>query len=351
MMVSTMSMNAGHSCTHAMHVVHAHSSSALISSPWIGPGSSPCMCRLSFTMICLGESAVPDRYAGQAAWQRPHSTQASKSSRRFHENSSSFEMPRVSASSMFSIFRIAGRGRIDAGRPADEPAPDCHAQADDEKEAEEVEHRLVEEIEPAPQELVPEERQRDVPVDRGEHGPHEQGEETPEHDRVHDPRVRLRERAHLAERVRNDEPDALGDPVEAVLSDALPPEAHPLPHSVCEDHDRQRAADVEPDLSPARDVPERIAKRNGRRHEGNLSTGRIGAEEGADTAPSRDSSDGDGRQRGCCGGAGGCCWGGGTRNGVWQVPHACRPNSFATASVAVWSLLRAASRSFSACTP
>jgi hypothetical protein len=60
MMVSTMSINAGHSSTHAMQVVHAQSSSALISSPWIGPGSSPCMCRLSFTMICLGESAVPD---------------------------------------------------------------------------------------------------------------------------------------------------------------------------------------------------------------------------------------------------------------------------------------------------
>ncbi len=43
MIVSTMSMKAGHSCTQAMQVVHAQSSSALISSPWIGPGSSPCM--------------------------------------------------------------------------------------------------------------------------------------------------------------------------------------------------------------------------------------------------------------------------------------------------------------------
>jgi hypothetical protein len=59
MIVSTMSMKAGHSCTHAMHVVHAHSSSGLMSSPWIGPGSSPCRWRLSFTMTRLGESAVP----------------------------------------------------------------------------------------------------------------------------------------------------------------------------------------------------------------------------------------------------------------------------------------------------
>src|SRR2546422_2078056 len=73
MIVSTMSMNAGHSSTHAMHVVHAHSSSGWISSPWIGPGSSPCMWRLSLTMTCLGESAVPAMCAGHTAWQRPRS--------------------------------------------------------------------------------------------------------------------------------------------------------------------------------------------------------------------------------------------------------------------------------------
>jgi hypothetical protein len=39
MIVSTMSMKAGHSCTHAMHVVHAHSSSGWITEPWIGPGA------------------------------------------------------------------------------------------------------------------------------------------------------------------------------------------------------------------------------------------------------------------------------------------------------------------------
>ena len=36
-MVSTMSMKAGHSCTQAMQVVQAQSSSAWISSPWMGP--------------------------------------------------------------------------------------------------------------------------------------------------------------------------------------------------------------------------------------------------------------------------------------------------------------------------
>jgi hypothetical protein len=36
MMVSTMSMWAGHSCTHAMQVVQGHSSAALMISPWMG---------------------------------------------------------------------------------------------------------------------------------------------------------------------------------------------------------------------------------------------------------------------------------------------------------------------------
>ena len=110
MIVSTMSMNAGHSSTHAMQVVHAQSSSGLMSSPWIGPGACPYMWRLSFTMICLGDSAVPAMEAGHTAWQRPHSTHAEKSSRRFHENSSSLLTPSDSASSMLSIFRISPRG-------------------------------------------------------------------------------------------------------------------------------------------------------------------------------------------------------------------------------------------------
>ena len=64
-MVSTMSMKAGHSCTHAMQVVQAHSSSAWISSPWMGPGSSPSsMWRLSLTMICLGFSAAAGQVGG-----------------------------------------------------------------------------------------------------------------------------------------------------------------------------------------------------------------------------------------------------------------------------------------------
>jgi hypothetical protein len=61
-------------------------------------------------MMALGLSALPDMVAGHASWQRPHSTQASKSSRRFQENSSNFEMPRLSASSMFSILAMAPRG-------------------------------------------------------------------------------------------------------------------------------------------------------------------------------------------------------------------------------------------------
>src|SRR2546430_28694 len=110
MIVSTVSMEAGHSSTHAMHVVHAQSSWVRIGSPWIGPGSSPGRWRLSFTMTCWGGSAVPASHAGHAAWQRPHSTHASKSSRRFHENSASVETPKLSASSMLAIGAIAPRG-------------------------------------------------------------------------------------------------------------------------------------------------------------------------------------------------------------------------------------------------
>jgi hypothetical protein len=54
-------------------------------------------------MTCFGESGVPARYAGQTSWQRPHMVHASKSRRRFQENSSIFEIPSVSASSMFRI--------------------------------------------------------------------------------------------------------------------------------------------------------------------------------------------------------------------------------------------------------
>src|SRR3990167_5462366 len=324
-----MSMKAGHSCTHAMQVVQAQSSSGLINWPWIGPGSSPCMWRLSFTMIDLGESAVPARYAGHAAWQRPHSTHASKSSRRFQENSSSVETPRLSASSMFSMGRSAppapahpepahapreqpahrrprrpvglhdgqarglhhepahvdheqqrqhpreARRRVHAVRPEHEPAPHGHAEAEHEEEAEEVEDGLVGEVEVAREELVPEQRQRDVPVDRGEHGAHEQGEEAPEHDRVHHAGVGLREHADLPERVREDEAEPRGDPVEALLGLAAAPEAHALGEPPREDRERDEPAHVECDLRPAGHVPERVAERDAGTHSGlNLSTGR-----------------------------------------------------------------------------
>src|SRR5207247_3493444 len=208
--------------------------------------------------------------------------------------------------------REARRG-FEAGGPTDEAPPYRHAQADHEEEAEEIEHRLVEEVEVPLQELVAEERQRDVPVDRGEDRAHEQGEEAPEHDRVHDARIGLRQRSHLPERVGGDEPDALGDPVEPVLRQALPPERHSLPEAVDEKRDRDRAADVQRDLSPARDVPERIAEWNGRGHGRNLSTGRTRLAEGAKSAPyatSRGDGDvgmdgADGAESGPDGGAGG----------------------------------------------
>src|SRR5439155_14675194 len=98
----------------------------------------------------------------------------------------------------------------------------------------------------------------------------------PEHDRVHDAWVRLREHARLAERVPGDEPEALGDAVEAVLRKSAPPETRALPEAPGEDRDRDGAADVEADLRPCGNVPERVAEGHGRAHEdSNLSTGEI----------------------------------------------------------------------------
>ena len=109
--VSTMSMNAGQASTHAMQVVHAQSSWAVIVSPWMARPFASCISPRSFRMICFGDSGVPARCAGQTSWQRPHIVQASKSRRRFQENSSSFETPSVSASSMFRIGVRAPGGR------------------------------------------------------------------------------------------------------------------------------------------------------------------------------------------------------------------------------------------------
>ena len=108
-------------------------------------------------------------------------------------------------------------GRIDARRTHHEAAPHGHAQPDHEEEPEQVEHGLVEEVERALEELEAEERQRDVVVDRRQHGAHEEGQETPEHDGVHHAGVRLRQRAHLAQRVAAPRPEPLRDPIEAVL--------------------------------------------------------------------------------------------------------------------------------------
>jgi len=44
-------------------------------------------------------------------------------------------------------------------------------------------------------------------------------------------------------------------------------------------------------------------------------------------------------------GAAGCCWGGGTRNGVWQAPHASRPNVPTVVVTAAASFATAWSRS------
>jgi hypothetical protein len=165
------------------------------------------------------------------------------------------------------------RGGIDPGRPQHEAPPHGQAEPDHEEQPEQVEHRLVGEVEVALQQLVAEQRQRDVVVDRRQHGAQEQREEAPEHDGVHHARVRLRQRAHLAERVLDHELHALGNLVQARLGAAGAPELDPLPESPDEERDGHEPADVEQDLRPGGNVPEGVAKRHGRRrHEGSNDT-------------------------------------------------------------------------------
>ena len=110
-MVSTMSMKAGHSCTHAMHVVQAHSSSGLISSPWMGPGSSPCRWRLSFTMTRLGTAPCPPGRPGtRPGSARTPGTRRSRAAASTRTPPASRCRGVSAASSMFVDGRMAPRG-------------------------------------------------------------------------------------------------------------------------------------------------------------------------------------------------------------------------------------------------
>ena len=167
----------------------------------------------------------------------------------------------------------AGEARrgVEAVRPDDEATVDGHAEPNHEEEAEEVEHGLVEKVEGALEELHPEERERDVPVDRRQHGAHQEREEAPEHDRVHDARVGLRERARLAEGLGGNEPQPLAEAVEASLGSPAAPESDPLPEAPGEEGDRDQRARVQEHLDRDRNVPEGVAVRHAG-HSGHIST-------------------------------------------------------------------------------
>jgi len=166
----------------------------------------------------------------------------------------------------------AGEARrgVEAVRPDNEATVDGHAEPDHEEEAEEVEHGLVEEVEGPLEELHPEQRERDVPIDRRQHGARQEREEAPEHDRVHDARVGLRERARLADGLGGDEPQPLADAVEARLGPADAPEPDPLPETPGEDGERDQRARVQEHLDRNRNVPEGVAVRHAG-HAGHIS--------------------------------------------------------------------------------
>src|SRR3989442_15213663 len=85
------------------------------------------------------------------------------------------------------------------------------------------------------------------------------------------------------------ERDAIESTSDEMVGTPAAPEADALREPVDEDGDGDDGTDVERDLGPAGDVPERVAERNGRGHEdSNLSTARIvSAAEYGSSVPSR----------------------------------------------------------------
>ena len=103
------SIATGQASTQAPQVVHSHRASLETAgvAPMNGSArprfASPARCCRS-RMMSRGDSSLPTRLAGQAAVQRPHSVQASKSSRSFQVNPARALMPSFSEVSK-SIFR------------------------------------------------------------------------------------------------------------------------------------------------------------------------------------------------------------------------------------------------------
>jgi hypothetical protein len=83
---------------------------------------------------------------------------------------------------------------------------------------------------------------------------------------MHHARVGLRQRADLAEGVLRHQLHALGDLIETRLGAPGAPELDASPESPREQRDGHGATDVKEHLRPAGNVPERVAKRHGRRH-------------------------------------------------------------------------------------
>ena len=103
------SIDTGQASTQAPQVVHSHMARATRAgvAPMNGSAKSrfgSCISRCRSRMMSRGESTLPTRLAGQTAVQRPHSVQASKSSRSFQVKPARALMPSFSEVSK-SIFR------------------------------------------------------------------------------------------------------------------------------------------------------------------------------------------------------------------------------------------------------
>ncbi|CAB4662807.1 unannotated protein [freshwater metagenome] len=131
--LSRISMLTGQISSHALQVVHDHTSSALMRSKselapilisestdnggdTVPPGACAAVAAMTspvFNTISRGSSGLPVACAGHTLVQRPHMVHASVSSNCFHVKSSTTAAPKVSrdVSVRFGIARIAPFGR------------------------------------------------------------------------------------------------------------------------------------------------------------------------------------------------------------------------------------------------
>src|SRR5262245_60267454 len=92
-------IKTGQASIHAPQVVHCHSRSADVAGTALTIGAAnaespaPRAKFLRSRIMSRGESDLPAVFAGQTDVQRPHSVQASRSSRSFHVNPASVLTP------------------------------------------------------------------------------------------------------------------------------------------------------------------------------------------------------------------------------------------------------------------